>query len=63
MDVRTTFLNKVVEEEVYVEKPEGFEVGNRETHVCILRRSLYGIKHSPKAWYSRIENYLREMGF
>jgi hypothetical protein len=63
MDVKTTFLNGVVEEEVYVEQPEGFEVGNRETHVCRLRRALYGLKQAPWAWYSRIDNYLREMGF
>jgi hypothetical protein len=44
MDMKTAFLNKVVEEELYVEKPEGFEVGNIETHVCRLRRTLYGIK-------------------
>jgi hypothetical protein len=58
MDVKTAFLNEVVEEEVYVEQPEGFE-----THVCRLRRTLYGLKQGPRAWYSRIDNYLREMGF
>jgi hypothetical protein len=44
MDVKTAFLNRVVEEEVYVEQPKGFEVGSRETHVCRLRRALYGLK-------------------
>jgi hypothetical protein len=44
-------------------KLEGFEVGSRETHVCRLRRALYGLKQAPRAWYSRIDNYLREMGF
>ena len=63
MDVETTFLNRVIEEEVYIEKPEGFDVENRETHVCILHRALYGLKHAPRAWYSRIDSYLREMGF
>jgi hypothetical protein len=63
MDVKTAFLNGVVEEEVYVEQPEGFEVGSRETHVCRLRRALYGLKQAPRAWYSRIDSYLREMGF
>jgi hypothetical protein len=63
MDVKTAFLNGVVEEEVYVEQPEGFEVGSRETHVCRLRRVLYGLKQAPWAWSSRIDSYLREMGF
>jgi hypothetical protein len=34
MDVKTTFLNGVIEEEVYIEQPQGFEVGDRKTHVC-----------------------------
>jgi hypothetical protein len=63
MDMKTTFLNGVVEEELYVEQLEGFEVGSREKHVCRLRRVFYRLKHAPRAWYSRIENYLREMGF
>jgi hypothetical protein len=44
MDVKTAFLNRVVEEEVYIEQAEGFEVGNREMHVCRSRRALYGLK-------------------
>ena len=63
MDVKTAFLNKVIEEEVYIEQPEGFEVGDRDTHICRLRRALYGLKQAPWAWYSRIDSYLREMGF
>jgi hypothetical protein len=43
MDVKTAFLNGVVEEEVYVEQPEGFELGSEETHVCRLRRALSGL--------------------
>ena len=44
MDVNITFLNGVVEEEVYVEQPLGFETHDRETHVCKLKKSLYGLK-------------------
>ena len=63
MDVKTTFLNGVIEEEVCIKNPEGFDVENKETHVCRLQRTLYGIKQEIRAWYSRIDNYLREMGF
>jgi hypothetical protein len=56
MDVKTTFLNGVVEEEVYVEQPQGFETHDRETHVCRLKKSLYGLKQAPRAWYGRIDN-------
>ena len=44
MDVDTTFLNGLFEEEVYIEQPQGFEVKNRATHVCKLKKSLYGLK-------------------
>ena len=63
MDVKVAFLNGVIEEEVYIEQPKGFDVENRETHVCRLHRALYGLNQAPRAWYSRIGNYLREMGF
>ena len=42
MDVKSTFLNGVVEEEVYVEQPLGFETHDRKTHVCKLKKDLYG---------------------
>jgi hypothetical protein len=61
MDVKSTFLNGIIEEEVYIEHPEGFEVQGRDSHVCILKRDLYGLKKDPKAWYSRIYNYLQGM--
>ena len=63
MDVKTAFLNGVIEEEVYIEQLEGFDVENRETHVCKLHQALYGLKQAPQAWYSRIDSYLRETGF
>ena len=44
MAAKTAFLNKVIEDEVYIEQPEGFDVENRETHVCRLHRSLDGLK-------------------
>ena len=44
MDVKTTFLNGVVEEEVYVEQPLGFETHDRKTHVFKLKKALYELK-------------------
>ena len=58
MDVKTAFLNGVVEEEVYVEQPLGFG-----THVCRLKKALYGLKHAPRTWYGKIDGFLSSLGF
>ena len=63
MDVKTTFLNGVVEEEVYVEQPLGFETHDRESHVWRLKKSLYGLKQAPKTWYGIIDSFLSSLGF
>jgi len=63
MDVKTAFLNGVLQEEVYLEQPLGFEIHGRESHVCRLKKALYGLKQAPRAWYSRIDDYLLSMGF
>ena len=63
MDVKTAFLNGQVEEEVYIEQPEGFVVHESKLHVCKLRKALYGLKQAPRAWYSRIDGYLQNLGF
>ena len=63
MDVKTAFLNGVVEEEVYVEQPLGFETYDRESHVCRLNKSMYGLKQEPNTWYNRIDGFLSSLGF
>jgi hypothetical protein len=47
MDVKTMFLNGVIEEEVYIEQPQGFVIHGKESHVCILKKALYGLKQAP----------------
>ena len=63
MDVKTAFLNREIEEEVYVEKPNGFVVHGKESHVCRLKKALYGLKQAPRAWYGRIDGFLVRLGF
>ena len=60
---RKLFLNGVIEEEVYIEKPQGFEVEDRCTHICKLKKALYGLKEAPWDWYERIDSFLMSMGF
>jgi hypothetical protein len=60
--VKTTFLNGVIEEEVYIEKPQGFEVEDMNSHVCKLKKALYGLKQAPRAWYGRIDRFSDELG-
>ena len=50
MDVKTAFLNGVIEEELYIEQPQSFEVHPRETHVFRLKKALYGLKQAPTTW-------------
>jgi hypothetical protein len=47
MDVKTTFLNGEIEEEIYIEQPYGFVIDEKESHVCRLKMALYGIKQPP----------------
>ena len=63
MDVKKAFLNGVIEEEVYIEQPHGFEVEDRRTHVCKLKKELHGLKQDPRAWYGRIDSFLMSMEF
>jgi hypothetical protein len=63
MDVKSTFLNGELEEEVYIEQPEGFQLLENTDYVCKLKKALYGLKQAPRAWYSRLDKYLQQAGF
>ena len=63
MDVKSTFLNGDLEEEVYIEQPEGFSLSENKDHVCKLKKALYGLKQAPRAWYTRLDKYLQQQGF
>ena len=51
MDIKTTFLNRYLNEEVFVEQTPGFEDTSRPDHVYKLDKALYGLKQAPRAWY------------
>jgi hypothetical protein len=52
-----------LEEEVYIEQPEGFQLSENTDYVCKLKKALYGLKQAPRAWYSRLDKYLQQAGF
>ena len=49
MDFKSSFLNGDLEEEVHLEKPEGFQLTNNHDYVYKLKKALYGLKHTPRA--------------
>jgi hypothetical protein len=63
MDAKTTFLNGIIEEEVFTEQPRGFEVSGKNSHVCRLKKASYGLKQVPRASFSKIDRYPQGMGF
>jgi hypothetical protein len=63
MDVKTAFLNGELEEEIYMEQPDGFVVDGQEGKVCKLLKSLYGLKQAPKQWHEKFERTLTAEGF
>jgi hypothetical protein len=63
MDVKSAFLNGELEEEVYIEQTEGFQLSENTDYVCKLKKALYGLKQDPRAWYSRLDKYLQQARF
>ena len=63
MDVKSTFLNGVLKEEVYIAQPLGYEVEGQEEKVYQLRKALYGLKQALLVWYNKIDSYLLDNGF
>jgi hypothetical protein len=63
LDVKSAFLNGDLQEEIYVEQPEGFVVQGGEDKVYLLKKALYGLKQAPRAWYSKINDHLLSIGF
>jgi hypothetical protein len=63
MDVKTMFLHGDLEEEIYMKQPKGFIVKGKKELVCKLKKSLYGLKQSPRMWYQKFDTYILGLGF
>ncbi|KAL0549588.1 hypothetical protein IC582_014074 [Cucumis melo] len=63
MDVKTTFLNGELDEEIYMQQLEGFVSPSQEKKVCKLIRSLYGLKQAPKQWHEKFDSVMMANGF
>ncbi|RVW26227.1 Retrovirus-related Pol polyprotein from transposon RE2 [Vitis vinifera] len=62
LDIKNAFLHGELLEEVYMEQPPSFVVQGESGLVCKLRRSLYGLKQSPRAWFGRFNSVVQEFG-
>jgi hypothetical protein len=62
LDVKTTFLNGELEEEIYMQQPQGYEQGGPNT-VCRLLRALYGLRQAPRAWHRCLTRVLEDLEF
>jgi hypothetical protein len=63
MDVKTTFLNGELDEEIFIDQSIGFVMKGQERKVCKLNRSLYGLKQSSRQWYKRFHQEIISNGF
>jgi hypothetical protein len=63
LDISNAFLHGLLEEEVFMEKPKGFEDPQLSDHMCRLYKSLYGSKQAPQAWFMRLSQALLDLHF
>jgi len=63
MDVKIAFLNGELEEEIYMDQPDGFVTSGQKGKVCKLLKSLYGLKQAKKQWHEKFDRTLTYAGF
>ena len=63
MDVKSVFLNGELDEEIYMEQPQGFIVAGSESLVCRLKKAIYGLKQASHAWNLQLHGVLTGLGF
>ncbi|GJV03071.1 retrotransposon protein, putative, ty1-copia subclass [Tanacetum coccineum] len=63
MDVKTTFLNGYLDEDIYMVQPEGFVNPKHPRKVCKIQRSIYGLKQASRSWNKRFDEEIKKFGF
>jgi hypothetical protein len=63
LDVQNAFIHGVLEEEIYMQQPLGYEDKESPYFVCKLDKAIYGVKQAPRVWYSRLSSKLQKLGF
>ncbi|CAH9119721.1 unnamed protein product [Cuscuta europaea] len=63
MDVKIAFLHGDINETIYISQPPGFICKNKPDHVCLLKKSIYGLKQSPRQWNLKFNACMCELGF
>ncbi|KAG8472763.1 hypothetical protein CXB51_034680 [Gossypium anomalum] len=63
LDVKTTLLHRELEEDIYMLQPEGFTVSKKEDYVCLLKKSLHGLKQSLRQWYKMFDSFITSHDF
>eukprot|EP00253_Pinus_taeda_P011150 PITA_11150 len=63
LDVKTVFLNGDLDEEIYMEQPEGFVQNRNKKFVCRLKKSLYGLRQSPRQWYKKFDSFMMTQNY
>lgn len=63
LDAKNAFLHDHLQEEMYMQQPQGFVHPDFPSCVCHLKKALYGLKQAPWAWFQRFTSYLQDHGF
>ena len=63
VDVKSAFLKGDLDEEIYMQQPEGFQMVGQEKRVCHLLKAIYGLKQASRQWHRKLRSALLDMGF